>query len=161
MLQVIEAQLQRDDANAALAAALLKLHEVHAARNETFDSRQERVSLEPQTAALQSDSQTSIIDTLKAEAIQLQALLTHSQEQHRQQIVQHEQQCSLLQLSCQELEAEAASLRASVADSRFEAELLRARVAEVEVSCYVIFCSIAADASPQAMCDDLRLDKVL
>lgn len=139
-------------------------HASDAAEDHAVAAQQGHLPLQPQATAPPDESSIDSIESLKAHVLQLQGLLMHSQEQQRQQLSQHEQQRSLLQLSCEELQAEAAALRASLTASRSEAELLQARVAEVEVrccDCALSTHSINIKTQRKAVCEDLRLDKVV
>lgn len=62
-------------------------------------------------------------------------LLLQSREQQRLQQIQHDQQRLLLQRSCDELQSEVKALQDALLSRQSELEMLRARVAEAEVSC--------------------------
>ncbi len=64
----------------------------------------------------------------------LRDALLQTQNQQRLQQRQHELQRSLLQNSCSELQAEVEVLRAALITSNSDADILRARVSEAEVS---------------------------
>ncbi len=152
MLQ--SAVAQRDEARAALAAAQSKISE--------FEVREAGAKTQPVTTILQSHIQkltrqlqhertqqqeqcqphhsaaSPLIDESEISAIEevrhLRDALLQTQNQQRLQQCQHELQRSLLQNSCNELQAEVEALRAALITSNSDADILRARVLEAEVS---------------------------
>ena len=147
--QLAQARVQRDEAVAAEAAVTVKMLDLKARelRHREGDCVKDGViaSLLAQIEEMKQQqhlTQSVNIDALKGDVIddlngqnqQLQLLLQQQQQQQHLLISQHDQQRSLLQRSCSELQAELLLLQAALNDSRSEAELLRARVAEVEVS---------------------------
>jgi hypothetical protein len=177
--QLAQARVQRDEAVAAEAAVTVEMLDLKARelRHREGDCAKDGViaSLLAQIEEMkqqqqQHHTQSVHIDALKGDVIddlngqnqQLQLLLQEQQQQQNLLISQHDQQRSLLQRSCSELQAELSLLQAALNDSRSEAELLRARVAEVEVSIahsFALNVAIARVMQFQAVCDDLRLDK--
>ncbi len=65
----------------------------------------------------------------------LSELLLQAQDQQQLQRTQHEHQRLLLHNSCSELQSEVSALQAALVESKNEAEVLRAHLAEAEVLC--------------------------
>jgi hypothetical protein len=128
--------------------------------------QQEQFPLKPHAAALPpNEVSANSVETLNVRIQQLQYFLTQAQEQQRQQQIQHEHQRFLLERSCQDLQSEASIFHSDLVACRREVELLRLRLEEVQVCTGVsavvvqnVFILIYVQS--QAVCDDLRLDKV-